>query len=255
MQKKVDIITVIITALITIGWYFSIVSPYYLVPLLIAYLGINIVGSSNIQLNYFYHSYCSSITSKKEIAITFDDGPHPDITPKLLELLSSNKSKATFFCKGKNVAIYPGIVNKIVSHGHTVGNHSYNHSKYFDLFSSAKMQQEIIDTNGIIKLITEKTPVLFRPPYGVTNPMLRKALNNSNMTSIGWSLRSWDTVRSSDKVLAKLKASTKPGDIILFHDTNPNIIKIIEDYLNWLQKNDFKIVSLTTLLNIPAYED
>ncbi len=255
MAKKINIITLIITALILVGWYLNIISPYYLIPIAIVYLIINIIGSANIQLNYFVHSHCSSTTNKKEIAITFDDGPHPAITPKLIELLESHKVEVTFFCTGKNSSAYPELVIEIISKGHIIGNHSYSHSKFFDLFSATKMRKEILDTNQIINSITGKSALLFRPPYGVTNPMLRKALKYTKMISVGWSLRSFDTFRSSDKVLAKLKTRTKPGDIVLFHDTNPNIITIIEDYLKWLQKNDFKIVSLTTLLNISAYED
>ncbi len=255
MTKKVNIIILISTALVVAAWYFDIVSLIFLIIIAIVYLIINIVGSANIQLNYFFYSHCSSTTSKKEIAITFDDGPHPAITPKLLELLESHKVKATFFCTGKNAADYSDIISEIINKGHTIGNHSYGHSKFFDLFSAKKMQKEILDSNKTIKAIINKTPVFFRPPYGVTNPMLRKALNYTKMISVGWSLRSFDTVNSNDKVLEKLVANTKPGDIVLFHDTNPNIITIIEDYLKWLKKNDFKIVSLTTLLNISAYED
>ena len=255
MAKKINIVTLIITTLILVGWYFNIISIYYIIPVSIIYLIINIIGSANIQFNYFFHSHCSSTTSIKEIAITFDDGPHPDITPKLLELLNKHNAKATFFCVGKNADAYNEIVAGIFSSGHILGNHSYGHSKFFDLFSSKKMKTEIIDTNEVITLITGKKPLLFRPPYGVTNPMLRKAINKSNMTSVGWSLRSFDTVRKGEKVLAKLIANTNPGDVVLFHDTNPNIITIIEEYIKWLQKNDFKIVSLTSLLNISAYED
>ena len=117
------------------------------------------------------------------------------------------------------------------------------------------MHKELIDTNEVIEKVTGKTPLFFRPPYSITNPLLREIIKKTNMVSIGWSLRPFDTVINHKKVISSLKANTKPGDIVLFHDTNPNIIAIIEDYLIWLQKNDFKIVSLTNLLNIPAYEN
>lgn len=255
MNNKINILTVIVSLLMLTGWYYELISPYFLIPIVILYLIINIVGSANIRLNYFFHSHCSSNTTKREITITFDDGPHPVITPKLLDILDSNKITVTFFCTGSNVAEFPEITGNIISKGHIIGNHSYGHSKFFDLLSATKMKSEILRTNQIITSITGKIPVLFRPPYGVTNPMLRKAINLTNMISVGWSLRSLDTVKSSDTVLAKLKTNTNPGDIILFHDTNPHIITIIEDYIIWLQKNDYKIVSLTSLLNINAYED
>lgn len=241
--------------LILAGWLFNIVSLFYFIPLVVMFVAINIVGSANIRLNYFLRSYCRSTTSKKEIAITFDDGPHPAITPKLIDLLDAHDVKATFFCTGENAAAHPEIVSKIMNNNHVIGNHSYSHSKFFDLLPAKKMQKEISGTNQVIESITGKTPLLFRPPYGVTNPMLRKAIGKTNMVSVGWSLRSFDTVKSSNDVLTKLIGNTKPGDIVLFHDTNPDITKIMEDYLIWLRKNDFKIVSLTNLLNISAYED
>ena len=255
MRRKVNILSIVIVIVILSGWYFYLVSLYYLIPIVLLYLIVNIAGSANIQLNYFFHSHCNSTSSKKEIVLTFDDGPHPDITPKLIELLNKHNIEATFFCVGKNADANPEIVANIFTGGHIIGNHSYNHSIFFDLLSSKKMQKEILDTNEVITSITGKTPLLFRPPYGVTNPMLRKAIKNTNMMSIGWSLRSLDTVKSSDVVLAKLMTNTKPGDIVLFHDTNSHIIKIIENYIIWLQKNDFKIVSLTSLLNTRAYEE
>ena len=255
MSKKINIITVILATLTIVGWYYNYISPYYIILLVIAYLTVVTFGTLNIGYNYFLHSYCNSSITKKEIAITFDDGPHPDITPKLINLLNLHNIPATFFCTGKNVVAYPKIVSKMHTSNHIIGNHSYGHSNFFDLFSSARMQKEIVDTNIAIKKAIGKTPLLFRPPYGITNPMLSKAIKKSKILSIGWSLRSLDTYKTHNRVLAKLKANTKAGDIVLFHDTNPNIVTIIEDYLVWLQDNGFKIVSLTNLLNIPAYED
>jgi len=255
MSKRIDLITIIIVVVILIGWYFNLTSLYYLIPVTVVYIIINIVGSARIQLNYFFPSYCNASTTKKEIAITFDDGPHPEVTSKLIGLLDSHNVNATFFCVGKNVSAYPQIVAEMVNKGHLVGNHSYGHFRFFDLLSSRNMKKEILETNLVLNSITGKSPLLFRPPYGVTNPMLRKAINKTNMVSVGWSLRSLDTVKNPKDVIAKLVANTKPGDIVLFHDKNPNIITIIEEYLGWLKKNDFKIVSLTNLLNILAYED
>lgn len=240
---------------ILIGWYFNLTSLYYLIPVTVLYIIINVVGSARIQSNYFFLSYCNASTTQKEIAITFDDGPHPEVTPKLVELLDLHNVKATFFCIGKNASTNPQIVAEIFNKGHLIGNHSYNHSGYFDLLSSKNMEKEILETNLVLNSITGKSPLLFRPPYGVTNPMLRKALNKTKMVSVGWSVRSFDTAKNPKDVIVKLMANTKPGDVVLFHDTNAHIIPIIEQYLGWLKKNDFKIVSLTSLLNILAYED
>ena len=254
VSRKVDIGIIILLLIIIGGIYFYGISIYFLVIPIALYIGVSVVGSYNISLGYYFHSYCRSQSSKKEIAITFDDGPHPEITPKLISLLNKNNVNATFFCIGEKAYDYHEITANIFNSGHIVGNHSFKHSKFFDLMTPTKMRKEIVDTNEIIANITGSTPLLFRPPYGVTNPMLRSALKKTNMFSIGWSLRSFDTIKDTDEVLKKLKKSTKPGDIILFHDTNPNIVSIIEDYLFWLRENKYNIVSLSELLNIQVYE-
>ena len=254
-SMQVNILSAIIVLIIITGWYFEDISLAFLIPVVLVYFFITIVGSANIQTNYYFKSHCFGAINKREIALTFDDGPNPELTSKLLELLSSFDASATFFCTGKNAVAHPDLIQEISKQGHIVGNHTYGHSKVFDLFSSSQMNKEIEQTNTIINEIIGKSPMLFRPPYGVTNPMLRKALRRTNMTSIGWSLRSFDTVNKSDDVISKLKLKTKSGDIVLFHDTIDQTVSIVEEYLIWLKENNYKVVSLTSLLKIPAYED
>ena len=97
-------------------------------------------------------------------------------------------------------------------------------------------------------------PNLFRPPFGVTNPLLKIALNNTNLISIGWSVRSFDTNKSTKNVISRLKKKTHPGAIILLHDSKERIIPILEAFLPWLKNNGYRVVSLEELLQIDAYE-
>lgn len=228
------------------AWTLLIPITFYLLAL--------VLGSTRIGLNFYFFSQCKTATNEKIIALTFDDGPHPVVTPKLLDLLEKHHAKATFFCLGKNISENKPITKRADQNGHLIGNHTYTHHKWFDLFSSKKMVAEIKAANKEIENATGKKPTLFRPPYGVTNPTLKKALEKTNMFSIGWSLRSFDTIRDKQKVLDKLKLKTKAGDVVLFHDTDEKIIPIIEEYLQWLKTNQYKIVSLDKLFNIEAYE-
>lgn len=230
------------------------ISAWALLFPVVLYLGVLILGSTRIGMNFYFFSHCKIATKEKIIGLTFDDGPHPVITTKLLDILEKHKVKATFFCLGKNIAENKSIVKKTDQNGHLIGNHTYTHHKWFDLFSSKKMATEIKATNKEIERTISKKPTLFRPPYGVTNPSLKKALEKTNMFSIGWRLRSFDTVHDEQKVLNKLKSKTKAGDVVLFHDTDKKIIPIIDDYLDWLKANQFKVVSLDKLFNIEAYE-
>lgn len=230
-------------------------SPWWiiLVPVII-YLFFLIIGSVKIRYNFYFPSHCKGKADENIIAITFDDGPDEQVTRQLLDVLKKGNYPATFFCIGEKAAEHPDIIQEINNNGHLIGNHSYTHHRWFDLFSVKKMTAEIEKTNKVVEKIIDKSPLLFRPPYGVTNPSLKKAVIKSEMISIGWSLRSFDTVNNKEKVMKKLTSKTKAGDVVLFHDTDEKIIEIIEDYLDWLKSKGFKIVSLDQLFNIDAYE-
>ena len=234
--------------------YYEVGILSYLI-LIAVYLVFIIAGTFCIQLNFYFSSHNSGKKDKKEIAITFDDGPHPKITPEVLKILDDYNTKAAFFCIGRNVDKYSNIVKNASDKGHIIGNHSFSHSNYFDFLSSVKMTSELNQTRNSIYHVIGKMSNLFRPPFGVTNPLLKIALNNTKLISVGWSVRSFDTNRNSKKVVSKLKKKTHPGAIILFHDTNEKIITILKEFLPWLDQNGYKVVSLEELLKIKAYEN
>jgi peptidoglycan/xylan/chitin deacetylase (PgdA/CDA1 family) len=229
-------------------------SYWFLLFPLVFYIFLLILGSAVISFNFYFQSLCRIKTDKKIVALTFDDGPHPEITPQVLSLLEKYDVNASFFCLGKNIAKFKSMIKEIDQKGHLIGNHSYTHHRWFDLFSSSKMVAEIKATNAEIEKVIHRKPLLFRPPYGVTNPSLRKALMRTEMIPVGWSVRSFDTIRSNESVLKKLRTRTKAGDVILFHDTNEKIIQILDEYLAWLKDEGFNIVSLEQMFDINAYE-
>lgn len=254
MSTKINIIAILFVIIIIAGSLLDKITLWWIVPALVIYLIITIAGSYFICMNYYFFSYCKGKSSSKAVAITFDDGPDTENTPEILKVLEKYNVLAAFFVTGKNVNANPHILQNIAKSGHIIGNHSYSHSKYFDVFSSRKMEKEIEATNNIINNVIGKSPLFFRPPYGVTNPLLKKAFKSVNMQSIGWSLRSLDTVLEKDKLIKKLQNNTKPGSIVLLHDTTSNIGEILETYLQWLVANGYKIVDLASFLNIEAYE-
>jgi peptidoglycan/xylan/chitin deacetylase (PgdA/CDA1 family) len=239
--------------IIILSNYFEIGILSYL--LLIAfYLLIIVLGTICIQLNFYFKSYNSGKTNKKEIAITFDDGPHPTITPKVLKLLDDYQITATFFCVGKHINKHSDIVKNANEKGHIIGNHGFSHSHFFDLQSSVKMTHELNQTRNSIYHAIGRMPNFFRPPFGVTNPLLKIALNNTKLISVGWSVRSFDTNKSPKHVISRLKRKTHPGAIILLHDTKEKIFPILHEYLPWLKANGYRVTSLEDLLQIDAYE-
>ena len=228
------------------GIFFIIVSILFLAHL--------VYCSANICSHAYIKTFCKGDTKEKKIAITFDDGPDPDYTDEVLKILDEFKVKATFFCIGKNIMDNQDIIKKIDIQGHLIGNHTWSHERWFDLYPTVKMKQEIEKTNQLITDTIGKTTKLFRPPYGVTNPSLRKAIKDFNFNTIGWSIRSLDTVNSAEQTIKRVKKQLSPGSIILFHDNREHIGKILKSFLEYAVSENYQIVPLNELLNIEAYE-
>lgn len=218
--------------------------------LLLAHL---IYSSFNVCSNAYIKTICKANTSEKKIAITFDDGPS-EFTSEVLHILDKYDVKATFFCIGKNIEKNKGILKNIDQKGHLIGNHTWTHDMWFDLFSAKKMKNDIEKNAELIYKQTGKHVKLFRPPYGVTNPALKKSLKGLNYQTIGWSLRSLDTIKKPEKVIQKLNQELSPGDIILLHDNLEKITVILESFLTFAKNNSYQIVRLDQLINIKPYE-
>lgn len=249
--QLLNIVSFILLLVILITGYQLLVS---IILLALVYLGILALGSIFIQFNFYFRSLNKVPTTQKKIALTFDDGPDPAISPIILKLLAKYNAKATFFCVGNKIADNVNLLQKIDESGHLIGNHSFSHSNYFSLSSCHKIKAELDKTTELITKSIGKKPRLFRPPFGVSNPSIGTALKKTGLISVGWSLRSFDTVSSSEKVLRKLKRKLKSGDIILFHDNRKNTPEILEVFLPWLEELNFKVVGLEELFNIEAYE-
>ncbi|TDE10279.1 polysaccharide deacetylase family protein [Dyadobacter psychrotolerans] len=216
------------------------------------YLGITAYGSYQIQTNYFFTSIHKG--KKKAVALTFDDGPDPEFTPQILDILKEKKVKATFFVIGKKAEKYPELLRRIDEEGHTIANHSYSHHVLIAFFSTARLTNDLARCNEVITAAIGKTPTLFRPPFGVTNPRYPKALRENGLDSIGWSLRSMDTqarnkYRLIDNIISKLRRS----DIILLHDRLAVTTHALEDIIEHINSRRLGIEPLPAIINKDAY--
>ncbi len=249
----------IVTLLIAVFVYCRInfgSSYWWLVLIAIFFLTLTAIGAFHIRWNYFLTSLHKSFnTNKKQIAITFDDGPNPEFTKKTLDLLKQFDAQATFFCIGRNIEKHPEILKEVFRNGHEIGNHSYIHSNEYGFFSTDKIKQDIAKNATLIKEAIGKTPLLFRPPFGVTNPKIARAIISLKLTSIGWSVRSYDTqAKSAKKILEKILPKIKNGDLLLLHDTSNLSIEVLEQLLLFLREKKIKAVTVGELLNIEVYE-
>jgi peptidoglycan/xylan/chitin deacetylase (PgdA/CDA1 family) len=217
-------------------------------------LAILVLGSVFIQWNFYFFSFSHGDRNIPSVAITFDDGPDEKTTPKILSILEKYNVKATFFCIGEKIEKYPSVFKSIIEKGHTIGNHSHRHTFWFDFYSSRMMTNEIAKTDEIIYGFIGKKPKLFRPPYGVTNPIMKKALRITGHLSVAWSLRSFDTAVNAERVLRNVKRKLKNGDIIIFHDTVPTNPRIIGQFIDDTQKSGKQFIGLDELLKIKPYD-
>ncbi len=222
-----------------------------LVPLVL-YLPLLIAGSACIRWNFYLYAHHSG-SNPQQIALTFDDGPAKE-TQAILDILKEQQAPAAFFSIGKNAEAHPEIVRRWHEEGHLTGNHSYYHKWDFDLQRTGKMKQELQKTNEVLTAITGKTPAIFRPPYGVTNPNLAAAVKHSGMQVAGWSLRSYDTVaKDPDILLERILARLKGGDIILLHDSMPVTREILTPLITRAREKGFTFVRIDQMLDLPAY--
>ncbi len=153
------------------------------------------------------------------IAITIDDGPDPEVTPRVLDQLRERGATATFFCIGERVARHPDLAREIVSRGHAVENHSQRHLYRFSLLGAASIAREITEAQQTIAAVCGSPPRFFRAPAGLRNALLEPQLARLGLKLASWTRRGFDTVsRDPEAVLEKLRRNLQGGDILLLHD-------------------------------------
>ena len=171
-------------------------------------------------------SYYLPVISKgrkgaKAVALTFDDGPDPEVTPRLLDLLARYSVTATFFVTGVNTERHPDLIRAILSRGHTLGNHSYHHSPFLMLKGSRTLRREVESAQTLFKQFGI-VPLAFRPPVGITGPHLWRVLLDLGMFCVNFSCRAGDMGnRRIQNLATRLLKKVRPGDIILLHDVAP----------------------------------
>lgn len=235
-----------------IAYFGGVVEWWWAIVLLVIYLHLLVLGAIYIRWNFYLHSFNSG-KNEKYIALTFDDGP-ADETNTILDILKELDVKAAFFSIGKNAEKFPALVKRWDEEGHLVGNHSYAHGFNFDWQSSDKMAMEIDRTNQAIQAVINKKPLLFRPPYGVTNPNLARAVKRTGMHSVGWSVRSFDTsAKNADQLLTRVLSKLKGGDIILLHDSMAVTRTILTDLIIKAREKGFTFVRVDKMLELDAY--
>jgi peptidoglycan-N-acetylglucosamine deacetylase len=189
-------------------------------------------------------------TRERVVALTFDDGPHPQITEQVLAILRAREARATFFLIGKWVERYPEVVRRIVADGHTIGNHTYAHSYHLWAFGPQHIADEVRHAQRSIASISGRTCRLFRAPVGLKSCFLNPVLKRQDLELVSWGLRV-PSKTDRDSLLRRLRRRVVPGSIVLLHDGHdrkpeghPQIVETLPVVLDELDAMGYRCVPI-----------
>lgn len=194
-------------------------------------------------------------TPSPVVAMTFDDGPHPTHTPRLLDMLRERGIRATFYLIGNRVVQYPGIAQRIAEEGHEIGNHSWSHP-FLDRMAASAVTREIDQTSDAIFQVTGRPPVTFRPPYGAFTRSQRTGLHTTRaLPTILWSVDPQDWRRPGASVVAnRILQNAHQGSIILSHDIHRGTIDAMPQILDGLTARGLQFVTVSQMIGWPLWQ-
>jgi peptidoglycan/xylan/chitin deacetylase (PgdA/CDA1 family)/2-polyprenyl-3-methyl-5-hydroxy-6-metoxy-1,4-benzoquinol methylase len=206
------------------------------------------------RLNFFLPIVSRGSKNSAAVALTFDDGPDPEVTPKVLDLLRWHGISATFFVTGVRAERYPELIESILVHGHSLGNHSYNHDPFLMLKGRTTLRREIAAAQEALRRFGI-VPLAFRPPVGITNSKLWRVLLERGMFCVNFSCRAGDMGnRRISQLAGRLLSKVRPGDIILLHDVKPpngctsELLEEFSKLLGGLAAKGLEVVKLEQLI-------
>jgi peptidoglycan/xylan/chitin deacetylase (PgdA/CDA1 family) len=161
----------------------------------------------------------AAAAERRQFALTLDDGPDPEVTPHVLDVLDTHHTRATFFCIAARAQAQPTLLREIVARGHDVQNHSHSHRHHFALLGPRALAREVNRAQQVLADLCGVRPHCFRAPAGLRNPFLDPVLHRHDLNLVSWTRRGFDTVsRDAERVLARLTQGMAAGDIVLLHD-------------------------------------
>lgn len=243
-------------------------------------------ASASIRSGVYVRAFCREKTDRKVVYLTFDDGPHPPETKRVLDVLRERGARATFFLIGSNVSGNEAVLRRMLEEGHALGLHTYSHAGTFPLLSFDKMLADVNEGKRAVESVAGKKISLFRPPFGVTNPTIAKVIRTLGLQTVGWDVRSFDTMfcKSSEHscnsseysckqsgysckqsehsckqsghdwyvpVVERIMKQVRPGSVILLHDRLDGASELLSLLLDSLAASgyDFTTALPNTLIS------
>ncbi len=186
----------------------------------VGYVALVLGGVFVLRWRVFADAVVRGPGGARGIALTFDDGPHPTWTPRVLAILAERGARATFFVIGRKAEARPDLVRAILEAGHAVGMHSYAHDRLFALRGERRVRQDLQRGLDVLQAVTGQRPVLFRPPIGHTNPIIARVADDLDLTVVGWTVSGHDGVASARvaEVVTRVRRDLRDGVIVALHD-------------------------------------
>lgn len=195
-----------------------------------------------------YTKFFRGSPTRKWIALTFDDGPHPDYTPALLDILKRYNAKATFFVVGEMAEKHPELIRAETSAGHSVGNHTYDHVSLIKI-PDEYVATEIKACGDVLQAITGKSPTLFRPPGGAYDPFVAEAAESLGYTMVLWTDDPGDYASPGISIIEKrLLQDFRPGGVLLLHDGIQQTVDLLPAFLQRMQAQGYEFVTIDQML-------
>lgn len=229
---------------------------FFIFMLIILYIAVFFVGVFFHNTALFAPIFVPDKKMGKVVAFTFDDGPNPVTTPKIIDILKEKGVKATFFCIGKYVKKEPELVRRIHQGGHQVANHTETHPFLINFHSTKGLKREIISCQEVIRSITGHRPGYFRQVCGLVNISLGPVLKELDLILVGWQLSSRDLHKKTpEELVSRIKKKIRPGAIVLFHDggePNPkkrddSLSKALPEIIDHLREEGFSFLTVEEL--------
>ena len=251
----------ILLALIGLSAWLSLEGKTRLVAigsLLGVYLILFSLGICIVRLGYFVRSFCRGRQPGTGVVLTFDDGPDPSGTKRLLEVLSSHGVKAGFFPIGMKAEAHPDLLREMDQRGHVIGNHSYRHAWFTNFLMGRSLEQEIAKAQNAVEAAIGKTPAFFRPPAGLTSPHYRKVLKRHGLQMVGWDVRVFDTRKKVENVVEEVLSRARDGSIILIHEgcrAPEDLTRMLDSIIKGMRARGLTFTNLEEMTGLPAYQD